>query len=1128
MLHRSAVEEAVAALRRNPASDEAASALHELALGADGADAEVFGARLGVVGARARPGCVIKNNLTMPRCPGVIARPGSEAEIAAALERDRVKAIGGGWGFSGAAHTAGVAAIMDERFAGLEDIPAAELRPGIDAGYLCRFKAGTTIAQLDVELAARHRALANAPGFERLTFVGTASVGGNGSGSWLGPLSEQIRSIDLMHVDADGDVRRVRVEPETTPRPITDPAAFGGTVVFDDALFAACKVGLGLLGVIVSVTIDVVPDFFLVERRERHAWSSVVENLPRWLEAQGSRDSGKAFHSVEVWLNPYRKKASCVVGTRAWTPLKTRLGERPYALRAGSAATFRLISTVMRAIPRAVPTLLNASLALTAHGDVRMPSWLALSFGTPNLAEVHPAAVALDASDPAALIAKLTTIRAWLRAEYEANRYISSPIGLRFVGGASAPLSPHHGRRSCLVELPMLVGTPHWERVIAGFHQLAATLGGRPHWGQIHDLDAAGLTAAYGAASVAAFKQARDRLDRLGRCDNPLAVRLGLATASAPAGLVAAAAASREATPSAPERRSWSRLFVDPNPRPTVVAPGDLLAQITTLRAEGKRLVLNGGNGSLHTQNLSDGQRHYFDTELNLSRGIGPITTASAPRITVGAGATWGEIVKATRAQGYLPRIVPTFRGITVGGSLSANAIGQASRHAGHELDGVVSIDAVVPGGQSQAPQRVTIDPRNPGSNEDLLRALVGGYGQIGIIAGATYELVAVPRDARAVTTVRRFDHADVAGALRALQNADARDALNKSCVLFHRKGRWNPTVLSTHFAVVPGDGHPSLLTYNDNTTGGTRRLAEGLLSFMPTAHLAGKLADAAMKRASDDGRRYVDPIEGFLFVMDPNHAYKESLSPAGQAVFAPTLQQTFVVPDAAAADFIGFVQERLALPKKALRGELRALGARPEAEVVAAFEGDALGYAAQIERDARELEASAGDDDARRLTALRATSRATPAELGLALVQRMANLSTLVPALFEVVWVPRDDQLLSATFRQSGFAVSLTFQGPGVARDASIVAHSRVFERLHLTIHEALASIAQRCADLGGRFNLSKNVFAPGPGDQSTFVRGVLAQRGDSLERFEAIRDRYNHGGFLGSRFGSEVLGLR
>ncbi|HRE88022.1 MAG TPA: D-arabinono-1,4-lactone oxidase [Myxococcota bacterium] len=1073
--------------------------------------------------ARAR-GCQVKNNLVQVRCPSATSRPVNASDLANDVGSRPHKPVGEGWGYSRAAHTHGVSVLMGERMRGVEEIPAGELRDGVDPSLLCRFAAGTTIAQLDKALASRGRALVNAPGFDALTFVGVASVGGNGSGSWLGPLSEQIRSLDILYVDTDGTWKRTRVEPAGS-RAITRPGLMD--IEFDDALFDACKVGLGLLGVVVSITIDVVPAFYLVERRTRQSFSEMTGQLPSLLEAQGARHSGKPLHSIEVWMNPYRDKNSCLVGTRAWTDLDSRLGERPAALRKGSRGLFRAISVAMRLVPAAVPWILNEGLRQSRSNDVRLPSSESLGFGTTNLAEVEPAAVALDAGNLVAFIENLKTLRRWLQREFDSDprRYVSSPIGLRFVGGASSPLSPHAGRRSCLVEFPLLVGTPDADSLLRDFLSLMTSVGGRPHWGQIHALDAATLANLYGDDAVTAFKVARSKLDPLGRLDNDFSTLLGLSLGTGPA-----LAPERLAGPAAEvgllrgrRRRSWGRVFSDLDTKAPVDLPKNvnLIKHLGDLRAQGHRVVLSGGNCSMHTQNFSDGSRLYLDTESVLSSEIGDPVSAPSPQIKVGAAARWRDIVAKTRQFGYLPHIVPTYGDITVGGSLSANSIGQASRHAGHELDHVLSLKVIVPGGEGEAPSSELIDAQNPGQHEELLRAVVGGYGLVGLIEEATYSLTPVPADARAITKARRFEHDAIDEALAALERTEPGDTLHKSCVFFHRKGHWSPTVLSTRIGVIAGRDHPSLLTYSGD--GALRRVAEGMLSFMPSAHFAGKIADKSMKKAWEKDKTFVDPVEGFLFVMEPNGAYKDSLSSSGQAIFAPTIQQTFVVPGDRAEAFIRFIQDRLAVGFDEGREGLHGLAAITERDLGDVFDEDALRDAAQIELDIR---ARSGDGVVD--TSVEALTRASLSELTLALLQRLSNLPTLIPALFEMVWVPADRNYLSSTFGQSGFAVSLTFQGPGVDPEARIVKRWKVFRQLHNAIYASLRDIAERCAKVGGRFNLSKNVFTPNPNNPAEFVRAVLQQRPPSLDRFEEACRKFNHGGFFGSRFGSEILGLK
>ncbi len=88
-----------------------------------------------------------------------------------------------------------------------------------DSVTLVRVQAGIRIAELNAYLESRKLALANMGGFDGQTVAGVISTSTHGSGIGFGPLSDLVRSLDI--VGPDGAV--CRIEPADGP---TDPDAY--------------------------------------------------------------------------------------------------------------------------------------------------------------------------------------------------------------------------------------------------------------------------------------------------------------------------------------------------------------------------------------------------------------------------------------------------------------------------------------------------------------------------------------------------------------------------------------------------------------------------------------------------------------------------------------------------------------------------------------------------------------------------------------------------------------------------------------------------------------------------------------------------------------------------------------
>jgi FAD/FMN-containing dehydrogenase len=146
-------------------------------------------------------------------------------------------------------------------------------------GTLVRVEAGMTIAALNAHLQGLKLALPNMGGFDGQTVAGVISTATHGSGIGFGPLSDMVRSLDI--VAAGGTVHRI--EPSDGP---SDPEAYRARhpdhqLHQDDRWFNAAVVGMGCMGVIHSAILEVGPLFYLREVRAMSTWSRVREELAR-------------------------------------------------------------------------------------------------------------------------------------------------------------------------------------------------------------------------------------------------------------------------------------------------------------------------------------------------------------------------------------------------------------------------------------------------------------------------------------------------------------------------------------------------------------------------------------------------------------------------------------------------------------------------------------------------------------------------------------------------------------------------------------------------------------------------------------------------------------------------------
>ena len=144
-----------------------------------------------------------------------------------------VKVVGVGHSFNDIAATDGLLLCLD-RLSGLTDVD-------YDTG-LVTVLAGTTIAELNISLAAAGLPLENLGDIDRQSVAGAISTGTHGSGADFGGLATQVRALTM--ITADGSqLHCSRVD--------------------HPDIFAAARIGLGALGVISEITLQCVSSFRL-------------------------------------------------------------------------------------------------------------------------------------------------------------------------------------------------------------------------------------------------------------------------------------------------------------------------------------------------------------------------------------------------------------------------------------------------------------------------------------------------------------------------------------------------------------------------------------------------------------------------------------------------------------------------------------------------------------------------------------------------------------------------------------------------------------------------------------------------------------------------------------------------
>lgn len=395
---------------------------------------------------------------------------------------------------------------------------------------LVQTQAGIRIKELNAYLEGRGLALLNMGGYDHQTVAGVISTSTHGSGLEFGPLNDFVRSLDI--VVAGGAV--YRVEPSDGP---TDRASYeqrygsDRTLVQDDHWFNAVAVGMGCMGVICTVTLEVCPRYYLREVREFHTWDHVREDL---LEGEVLREN----RHYEVLFSPYRVKHShpCLVTRRNITtnpshrPLDKRTRNWAVELASAFPLTPDILNLVVDVKPNWSPRMLESAMQALVKKEYDEISFKVLNIGTANLLPAFSSEIGVP-MDGRHIEAAEAIIGVAAEQRKLGDVYQSSPISFRFVKASNAYMSMMNGRDTMMIELIQLSRCDGGYELNAAYERALGKLDGRPHWGQVNT-----LTAAEGLLETM-YPRYRDwlevhgQLNSSGVFDSPFTERVGISAA---------------------------------------------------------------------------------------------------------------------------------------------------------------------------------------------------------------------------------------------------------------------------------------------------------------------------------------------------------------------------------------------------------------------------------------------------------------------------------------------------------------------------------------------------------------------------------------------------------------------
>lgn len=408
--------------------------------------------------------------------PERVERPASvgavqRAVLAAVKTGLPVKAVGAGHSFTGIALAPGV------------QLDLSALRGVLDhdqASHRVTLAAGTKLHQLPHMLAPLGLALPNMGDIDKQSIAGATSTGTHGTGGSFGGLATQIVGLTL--VTARGELLRIGSDCRGNSE--------------NDELLPAARLGLGALGIIVDVTLQLVPSFVLqaVERPE-----PLDAVLASYLERSASED-----HFEFYWF-PHTETALTKTNTRlgadaARAPLSPMRRWVDDELVANGA--YRVMCNVGRLVPAAVPRL--SQLADKVSGNRDFTDHSPAVFVTNRTVRFREMEYALPRE---AVPAALAEVRALIEKR---GWRISFPLEVRSAAADDNWLSTAYGRETGYIAVHRFFREDP-EEYFRAVEQIMMEHAGRPHWGKMHYRDADSLREVYPRFDD--FLAVRDTLD---------------------------------------------------------------------------------------------------------------------------------------------------------------------------------------------------------------------------------------------------------------------------------------------------------------------------------------------------------------------------------------------------------------------------------------------------------------------------------------------------------------------------------------------------------------------------------------------------------------------------------------
>jgi FAD/FMN-containing dehydrogenase len=307
----------------------------------------------------------------------------------------------------------------------------------------------------------------------------------------------------------------------------------------------------------------------------------------------------------------------------------------------------------------------------------------------------------------------------------------------------------------------------------------------------------------------------------------------------------------------------------------------ELAAILGRAARDGRHVTIRSGAKSFDDQALNDDiiiDASGFDRILALD--------PSRREVTVQGGARWDTILDASLEHGLIPHILVTTPGATAAGTLSANCLSRSSPRYGHTGDHIRSLSLLAVSGD--------VLTCSPDHDPDVFRAVVGGFGYLGVVTEATYDLLEIG-DRQNVKTV--------------IERREGLQAFTERLVEASLDPGPYQAVYSVYSLTAPQRGAVLRSMYTDEPVTGTLHIYEPYSWYRPLAEflfvssrLSNALCHASYKYVFGRGP-YVSDLRGYTFCMEGNERAKAIAQTFG--IKMTSAQHSYCVPTESLLPFL-------------------------------------------------------------------------------------------------------------------------------------------------------------------------------------------------------------------------------